>query len=53
MMGHREVIKNYDEACAIWGKHQYVYLGRSKIAHRIKKRLAKRTRRRNKQLISL
>ena len=45
MMGHKEILKDYDEACAIWGKHQYLYLSRSKIAHRIKKRLSKRNRR--------
>lgn len=51
MMGHKEVIKDYDEACAIWGKQQYLYLGRSKVAHRIKKRLSRRNRHKEKCLL--
>jgi len=49
MMGHKEIVKDYDEACAIWGKQQYLYLGRAKIAHRIKKRLSRRNRKEAKQ----
>ena len=49
MMGHKEILKDGDEVDAIYGKHIYVYLGRSKIAHRIKKRLSRRNRREAKQ----
>ena len=48
-MGHREKLKDGDEVDAIYGKHIYVYLNHSQVAHRIKKRLSRRNRREVKQ----
>ena len=49
MMGHREKLKSGDEMDAIYGKHIYVYLSCSKVAHKIKKKLSRRVRREVKQ----
>ena len=49
MMGHKEIVKDYDEACAIWGKQQYLYLEQAQIAHKIKKILSRRNRHIEKQ----